>query len=78
MWSAGVHTYVTRGMWGHAPQGKFEFLSCLRWLLRPFKVDFDTQVGRSLQQFALQLEDFGVEAGEFGAEASHHSHWIEP
>ena len=44
--------------------------------LRPFKVDYDAQVGLS---FCTTIEIFGVEAGEFGVEASPPppvTHWI--
>ena len=32
----GIYTYETRGVWGHAPQGKFEFLFSIMLDLRPF------------------------------------------
>ena len=31
-----IYTYETRGVWGHAPQGKFEFLGEIMLHLRPF------------------------------------------
>ena len=39
-------------VWRYAPLGKFELLGCIRWILAILvhsKVDFDTQVGPSLE-----------------------------